>query len=135
MLTVAGKPGISHHALVTSKPTLSFNSARPHSPSRLSARDTHKSHVNGKYMWRNKSAKLHTVFEVLHGGRVTATFTMCCSYGSVSSSKTIKNSRLVSQKDDVHVCIMCLRAIMNYQVPNGVAQRLMNTWWPYICQA
>uniref|UniRef100_A0A8C1X5X6 Formin-like 3 n=1 Tax=Cyprinus carpio TaxID=7962 RepID=A0A8C1X5X6_CYPCA len=31
------------------------------------------------------------------------------------SSKTIKNSRLVSQKDDVHVCIMCLRAIMNYQ--------------------
>uniref|UniRef100_A0A4W5QFT8 Formin-like 3 n=1 Tax=Hucho hucho TaxID=62062 RepID=A0A4W5QFT8_9TELE len=31
------------------------------------------------------------------------------------NSKTIKNSRLVSQKDDVHVCIMCLRAIMNYQ--------------------
>uniref|UniRef100_A0A8C6MGQ1 Formin-like 3 n=1 Tax=Nothobranchius furzeri TaxID=105023 RepID=A0A8C6MGQ1_NOTFU len=27
----------------------------------------------------------------------------------------IPNSRLVSQKDDVHVCIMCLRAIMNYQ--------------------
>ncbi|KAF3860446.1 hypothetical protein F7725_000701 [Dissostichus mawsoni] len=37
-------------------------------------------------------------------------------YGTVSTSKTIKNSRLVSQKDDVHVCIMCLRAIMNYQV-------------------
>eukprot|EP00064_Thunnus_orientalis_P000832 superscaffoldBa00000048_g833 len=36
-------------------------------------------------------------------------------YGTVSNSKTIKNSRLVSQKDDVHVCIMCLRAIMNYQ--------------------
>uniref|UniRef100_A0A1A8IYG3 Formin-like 3 n=1 Tax=Nothobranchius kuhntae TaxID=321403 RepID=A0A1A8IYG3_NOTKU len=36
-------------------------------------------------------------------------------YGSVSNTKTIKNSRLVSQKDDVHVCIMCLRAIMNYQ--------------------
>uniref|UniRef100_A0A671R7H0 Formin-like protein 3 n=1 Tax=Sinocyclocheilus anshuiensis TaxID=1608454 RepID=A0A671R7H0_9TELE len=29
--------------------------------------------------------------------------------------EAIKNSRLVSQKDDVHVCIMCLRAIMNYQ--------------------
>uniref|UniRef100_A0A4W4HNU4 Formin-like 3 n=1 Tax=Electrophorus electricus TaxID=8005 RepID=A0A4W4HNU4_ELEEL len=40
---------------------------------------------------------------------------ICCSYGSVANSKTIKNSRLVSQKDDVHVCIMCLRAIMNYQ--------------------
>ncbi|CAM4678992.1 unnamed protein product [Leuciscus chuanchicus] len=36
-------------------------------------------------------------------------------YGSTANSKTIKNSRLVSQKDDVHVCIMCLRAIMNYQ--------------------
>ncbi|TRY54334.1 hypothetical protein DNTS_021310, partial [Danionella cerebrum] len=36
-------------------------------------------------------------------------------YGSSANSKTIKNSRLVSQKDDVHVCIMCLRAIMNYQ--------------------
>uniref|UniRef100_A0A8C5AP49 Formin-like 3 n=1 Tax=Gadus morhua TaxID=8049 RepID=A0A8C5AP49_GADMO len=38
-----------------------------------------------------------------------------CRYGSVTNTKTIKNSRLVSQKDDVHVCIMCLRAIMNYQ--------------------
>uniref|UniRef100_A0A8C9RD75 Formin-like 3 n=1 Tax=Scleropages formosus TaxID=113540 RepID=A0A8C9RD75_SCLFO len=36
-------------------------------------------------------------------------------YNTLSNSKTIKNSRLVSQKDDVHVCIMCLRAIMNYQ--------------------
>ncbi|KAM6189988.1 formin-like protein 1 [Sarcoramphus papa] len=31
------------------------------------------------------------------------------------SRKALRNSRLVSQKDDVHVCIMCLRAIMNYQ--------------------
>ncbi|XP_054565752.1 formin-like protein 1 [Eptesicus fuscus] len=31
------------------------------------------------------------------------------------SRKTLRNSRIVSQKDDVHVCIMCLRAIMNYQ--------------------
>ncbi|XP_077472727.1 formin-like protein 2 isoform X1 [Stigmatopora argus] len=31
------------------------------------------------------------------------------------SRRTLKNSRLVSKKDDVHVCIMCLRAIMNYQ--------------------
>ncbi|XP_075758140.1 formin-like protein 3 isoform X3 [Pelodiscus sinensis] len=34
---------------------------------------------------------------------------------TVPSRKALKNSRLVSQKDDVHVCIMCLRAIMNYQ--------------------
>ncbi|KAG7459683.1 hypothetical protein MATL_G00213250 [Megalops atlanticus] len=31
------------------------------------------------------------------------------------SRKALRNSRVVSQKDDVHVCIMCLRAIMNYQ--------------------
>nr|XP_021395572.1 formin-like protein 1 [Lonchura striata domestica] len=34
---------------------------------------------------------------------------------SSHSRKALRNSRLVSQKDDVHVCIMCLRAIMNYQ--------------------
>ncbi|KAG7257803.1 hypothetical protein CRUP_036706 [Coryphaenoides rupestris] len=36
-------------------------------------------------------------------------------YSSVANTRTMKKSRLVSQKDDVHVCIMCLRAIMNYQ--------------------
>lgn len=28
----------------------------------------------------------------------------------------MRNARLASQRDDVHLCIMCLRAIMNYQV-------------------
>uniref|UniRef100_A0A8C8RYQ7 Formin like 3 n=1 Tax=Pelusios castaneus TaxID=367368 RepID=A0A8C8RYQ7_9SAUR len=37
------------------------------------------------------------------------------SCSTLPSRKVLKNSRLVSQKDDVHVCIMCLRAIMNYQ--------------------
>ncbi|NXR39232.1 FMNL3 protein, partial [Zosterops hypoxanthus] len=37
-------------------------------------------------------------------------------YGTLPSRRALKNSRLVSQKDDVHLCIMCLRAIMNYQV-------------------
>ncbi|XP_018597604.2 formin-like protein 1 isoform X1 [Scleropages formosus] len=36
-------------------------------------------------------------------------------FSSLHSRKTLRNSRIVSQKDDVHVCIMCLRAIMNYQ--------------------
>ncbi|RVE58078.1 hypothetical protein OJAV_G00205590 [Oryzias javanicus] len=36
-------------------------------------------------------------------------------YSTMSSRRTLKNSRLVCKKDDVHVCIMCLRAIMNYQ--------------------
>ncbi|XP_040845250.1 formin-like protein 1 isoform X1 [Ochotona curzoniae] len=31
------------------------------------------------------------------------------------SRKAVRNSRIVSQKADAHVCIMCLRAIMNYQ--------------------
>uniref|UniRef100_A0A8C2FPL4 Formin-like 1a n=1 Tax=Cyprinus carpio TaxID=7962 RepID=A0A8C2FPL4_CYPCA len=31
------------------------------------------------------------------------------------SRKTMRNARLATQRDDVHLCIMCLRAIMNYQ--------------------
>lgn len=30
--------------------------------------------------------------------------------------KTLRTSRVMNQTDDVHLCIMCLRAIMNYQV-------------------
>uniref|UniRef100_A0A3P9IPV5 Formin like 2 n=1 Tax=Oryzias latipes TaxID=8090 RepID=A0A3P9IPV5_ORYLA len=37
------------------------------------------------------------------------------NYSTMSIRRTLKNSRLVCKKDDVHVCIMCLRAIMNYQ--------------------
>uniref|UniRef100_A0A4W5P9X4 Formin like 1 n=1 Tax=Hucho hucho TaxID=62062 RepID=A0A4W5P9X4_9TELE len=37
------------------------------------------------------------------------------SYAQCESRRTQKISRLASQRDDVHVCIMCLRAIMNYQ--------------------
>uniref|UniRef100_A0A671S397 Formin-like protein 1 n=1 Tax=Sinocyclocheilus anshuiensis TaxID=1608454 RepID=A0A671S397_9TELE len=29
--------------------------------------------------------------------------------------RTMRHARLASQRDDVHLCIMCLRAIMNYQ--------------------
>uniref|UniRef100_A0A671R7N4 Formin-like protein 3 n=1 Tax=Sinocyclocheilus anshuiensis TaxID=1608454 RepID=A0A671R7N4_9TELE len=42
-------------------------------------------------------------------------YVLACLCLLPANSKAIKNSRLVSQKDDVHVCIMCLRAIMNYQ--------------------
>uniref|UniRef100_A0A670J0C1 Formin like 1 n=1 Tax=Podarcis muralis TaxID=64176 RepID=A0A670J0C1_PODMU len=42
------------------------------------------------------------------------------------SRKALRNSRIVSQKDDVHVCIMCLRAIMNYQVTAGDGTLVMN---------
>ncbi|XP_075897750.1 formin-like protein 2 [Nelusetta ayraudi] len=34
---------------------------------------------------------------------------------TLPSRRTLKNSRLVCKKDDVHVCVMCLRAVMNYQ--------------------
>uniref|UniRef100_A0AAR2JIW1 Formin-like 1a n=1 Tax=Pygocentrus nattereri TaxID=42514 RepID=A0AAR2JIW1_PYGNA len=37
------------------------------------------------------------------------------SYAQSDAPKSLKNARLASQRDDVHVCIMCLRAIMNYQ--------------------
>uniref|UniRef100_A0A3Q3JUT6 Formin-like 2a n=1 Tax=Monopterus albus TaxID=43700 RepID=A0A3Q3JUT6_MONAL len=42
-----------------------------------------------------------------------AQYAVTCN--TLPSRRTLKNSRLVSKKDDVHVCIMCLRAIMNYQ--------------------
>uniref|UniRef100_A0A673MQF4 Formin-like protein 3 n=1 Tax=Sinocyclocheilus rhinocerous TaxID=307959 RepID=A0A673MQF4_9TELE len=53
--------------------------------------------------------------QIKHSSCELLTLSFYYSYGSAANSKTIKNSRLVSQKDDVHVCIMCLRAIMNYQ--------------------
>ncbi|GAA6108584.1 formin-like protein 1 isoform X5 [Tachysurus ichikawai] len=34
---------------------------------------------------------------------------------SYAARKALSNSRLLSQKDHLHLCIMCLRAIMNYQ--------------------
>ncbi|XP_030626141.1 formin-like protein 1 [Chanos chanos] len=34
---------------------------------------------------------------------------------SLHNRKGTRNSRTVGQKDDLHLCIMCLRAIMNYQ--------------------
>uniref|UniRef100_A0A665VG97 Formin-like protein 1 n=1 Tax=Echeneis naucrates TaxID=173247 RepID=A0A665VG97_ECHNA len=37
------------------------------------------------------------------------------SFNSLQNRKAVRSSRVVSQKDDVHLCIMCLRAIMNYQ--------------------
>ncbi|XP_056905151.1 formin-like protein 1 isoform X2 [Takifugu flavidus] len=41
-----------------------------------------------------------------HTSRTNKTFTV---------RKTLRTSRVMSQTDDVHLCIMCLRAIMNYQ--------------------
>uniref|UniRef100_A0A673M777 Formin-like protein 2 n=1 Tax=Sinocyclocheilus rhinocerous TaxID=307959 RepID=A0A673M777_9TELE len=48
---------------------------------------------------------------------VCLNFSCCFALRSntLPSRRTLKNSRLVCKKDDVHVCIMCLRAIMNYQ--------------------
>ncbi|XP_023691360.2 formin-like protein 1 isoform X1 [Paramormyrops kingsleyae] len=46
--------------------------------------------------------------------KVTRAITVRLS-GHSPSRKALRNSRIVSQKDDVHLCIMCLRAIMNYQ--------------------
>uniref|UniRef100_A0A8C3FP64 Formin like 1 n=1 Tax=Chrysemys picta bellii TaxID=8478 RepID=A0A8C3FP64_CHRPI len=38
-----------------------------------------------------------------------------CAVTFPGGRKALRNSRIISQKDDVHLCIMCLRAIMNYQ--------------------
>uniref|UniRef100_A0AAQ5Y1U3 Formin-like 2a n=1 Tax=Amphiprion ocellaris TaxID=80972 RepID=A0AAQ5Y1U3_AMPOC len=56
----------------------------------------------------DKSKPWSRSIEDLHGGS-----TLPCN--TLPSRRTLKNSRLICKKDDVHVCIMCLRAIMNYQ--------------------
>uniref|UniRef100_A0A7N6B076 Formin-like 2a n=1 Tax=Anabas testudineus TaxID=64144 RepID=A0A7N6B076_ANATE len=56
----------------------------------------------------DKSKPWNRSIEDLHRGG-----TLPCN--TLPSRRTLKNSRLVCKKDDVHVCIMCLRAIMNYQ--------------------
>lgn len=56
-----------------------------------------------------KSASLMMFLRVCSSTLVTRSNTL-------PSRRTLKNSRLVCKKDDVHVCVMCLRAIMNYQV-------------------
>uniref|UniRef100_A0A8C6NNR0 Formin-like 2b n=1 Tax=Nothobranchius furzeri TaxID=105023 RepID=A0A8C6NNR0_NOTFU len=45
----------------------------------------------------------------------SARSTLVTRSNTLPSRRTLKNSRLVCKKDDVHVCVMCLRAIMNYQ--------------------
>ncbi|XP_059413662.1 formin-like protein 1 isoform X2 [Carassius carassius] len=50
-----------------------------------------------------------------HGvGRAARALTVRIS-NLTHSRKTMRNARLATQRDDVHLCIMCLRAIMNYQ--------------------
>uniref|UniRef100_A0A8C2J292 Formin-like 2a n=1 Tax=Cyprinus carpio TaxID=7962 RepID=A0A8C2J292_CYPCA len=70
----------------------------------------------------DKSKPWNRSIEDLHGGNnlsssVTVNSSCCFALRSntLPSRRTLKNSRLVCKKDDVHVCIMCLRAIMNYQ--------------------
>uniref|UniRef100_A0A8C9TM20 Formin like 1 n=1 Tax=Scleropages formosus TaxID=113540 RepID=A0A8C9TM20_SCLFO len=54
---------------------------------------------------QSKMPRALTVRAILRFGRLT----------QLPGRKALRHSRIVSQKDDVHVCIMCLRAIMNYQ--------------------
>ncbi|XP_077584954.1 formin-like protein 2 isoform X4 [Stigmatopora nigra] len=69
--------------------------------------------------WSRSIEDLHagsTLSSPLNGNGITRAgrhSTLRCN--TFPSRRTLKNSRLVSKKDDVHVCIMCLRAIMNYQ--------------------
>ncbi|KAF0046364.1 hypothetical protein F2P81_002893 [Scophthalmus maximus] len=53
---------------------------------------------------------------VPRAARHSISSTLVTRSNTLPSRRTLKNSRLVCKKDDVHVCIMCLRAIMNYQV-------------------
>ncbi|XP_068612349.1 formin-like protein 2 [Brachionichthys hirsutus] len=52
---------------------------------------------------------------VPRAARLSISSTLVTRSNTLPSRRTLKNSRLVCKKDDVHVCVMCLRAIMNYQ--------------------
>ncbi|XP_034035698.1 formin-like protein 2 isoform X1 [Thalassophryne amazonica] len=52
---------------------------------------------------------------VPRASRHSISSTLVTRSNTLPSRRTLKNSRLVCKKDDVHVCVMCLRAIMNYQ--------------------
>lgn len=59
-----------------------------------------------------------------------------CSVSRVSlwNRKALRTSRAASQTDDVHLCIMCLRAIMNYQVLQSTCKKeIFVSWRPLIC--
>uniref|UniRef100_A0A671QYM1 Formin-like protein 2 n=1 Tax=Sinocyclocheilus anshuiensis TaxID=1608454 RepID=A0A671QYM1_9TELE len=60
-------------------------------------------------------ASRHSTIRCEHTGTLTDLFFYFFRSNTLPSRRTLKNSRLVCKKDDVHVCIMCLRAIMNYQ--------------------
>uniref|UniRef100_H3CZ36 Formin-like 2b n=1 Tax=Tetraodon nigroviridis TaxID=99883 RepID=H3CZ36_TETNG len=62
-------------------------------------------------------ASIELSLESLHRGspRCLTSSTLVTRSNTLPSRRTLKNSRLVCKKDDVHVCVMCLRAIMNYQ--------------------
>ncbi|CAM9108527.1 unnamed protein product, partial [Lampetra planeri] len=53
---------------------------------------------------------------VPRAARHSISSTLVTRSNTLPSRRTLKNSRLVCKKDDVHVCVMCLRAVMNYQV-------------------
>ncbi|KAI4878563.1 hypothetical protein NFI96_021151, partial [Prochilodus magdalenae] len=57
----------------------------------------------------------HTNHSPTHGmTRAARAFTVRLT-NLAHARKSLKTARLACQRDDVHVCIMCLRAIMNYQ--------------------
>ncbi|KAM8871448.1 formin-like protein 2 isoform 1-T1 [Synchiropus picturatus] len=52
---------------------------------------------------------------VPRAARLSISSALVTRSNTLPSRRSLKNWRLVSKKDDVHVCVMCLRAIMNYQ--------------------
>ncbi len=79
---------------------------------------THSSTLNQVINQKNKTHKLsHKVKSAsLMMFLCVCSSTLVTRSNTLPSRRTLKNSRLVCKKDDVHVCVMCLRAIMNYQV-------------------
>uniref|UniRef100_A0A8B9HAL5 Formin-like 1a n=1 Tax=Astyanax mexicanus TaxID=7994 RepID=A0A8B9HAL5_ASTMX len=70
---------------------------------------------NGGSVTDNRRLSERSVEDLTKHTNHSPTHGMTRAARALTVRKTMRNARLAGQRDDVHVCIMCLRAIMNYQ--------------------
>uniref|UniRef100_A0AAR2J4P3 Formin-like 1a n=1 Tax=Pygocentrus nattereri TaxID=42514 RepID=A0AAR2J4P3_PYGNA len=77
--------------------------------------DFSESVENGGSVTDHRKLSERSVEDLTKNSNHSPTHGMTRAARAFTVRKSLKNARLASQRDDVHVCIMCLRAIMNYQ--------------------
>uniref|UniRef100_A0A672R8Y4 Formin like 1 n=1 Tax=Sinocyclocheilus grahami TaxID=75366 RepID=A0A672R8Y4_SINGR len=78
---------------------------------------------NGGSVSDNRRLSERSVEDLAKNVNHSSTLGMTRAARALTVRKTMRNARLATQRDDVHLCIMCLRAIMNYQVCCGEKNR------------